>query len=542
MNEAHPIRPALGARPGAWRELAWISILALAVRAIGLGATNLWLDEADSWKVANYPWGGLFGNLQETPAVPLFFILLKVWMGLFGDSEVALRSLSLGLSLALVPVTYQIGVRLLPARDALFGTLLLALSPLHLYFAQEARMYMLLALVTAGCALAYLAWFGVGAAPRGPGTLVLYVLLALLSLFTHYGAALLLAALNLDALIRFARSRGRKLLRDRRLWQWIGAQAAIAAPLALYLTGVDFQGAGASQGWRPAGTVEDALRGLFLFFMEAVHGLYYYAHDLPRAAVDLWSGPQPLLAWRFMELVITQGLTLLALVTILAFPPRAAESRQQAREAGGGSPAIFLYICLLLPLAIGVAAAAESGLHFARYFFFVTPFLYLLLGAGLGRLRASWRTAALVVLLASMVLGTVKHWGVHSRDTDYRSVAKLLERSVRPGDRVYLDPGEAGPAALYYLRDSTIRLTELAPGEWIGERLARDARDDDRRENPRARSQRDWILIDARSELYLASPGRLRRRLGAKPLLQRRFDSGGSAGVLVVALPGSPAS
>ncbi len=153
--------------PAGWAAAALLVLLSLALRSDGIGAPNLWVDEANSWEVARQAPGELLAHLQNSPAVPFHFLLLKLWMTVFGDSEAALRSLSLIASLGLLPVTYAVGRRLLPRRAALLATLLLALSPAHLYFAQEARMYMPLTLLAASCVLAYLTWRD--GAPTVPG-------------------------------------------------------------------------------------------------------------------------------------------------------------------------------------------------------------------------------------------------------------------------------------------------------------------------------------------------------------------------------------
>lgn len=153
--------------------LSSLMLLALVIGVKGIGATNLWLDEANSWRVATLPWSGMLDNLRASPLGPFYFALLKLWVGVFGDSEAALRMPSLLAGVLLVPATYAIGERALSRRAALLGAALVALSPLHLYFSREARMYMPLALLAALCMLAYLRWrtgtFASGASARQGG-------------------------------------------------------------------------------------------------------------------------------------------------------------------------------------------------------------------------------------------------------------------------------------------------------------------------------------------------------------------------------------
>src|SRR5690606_36893138 len=89
--------------------------------------------------------------------------LLKLWATLFGISAAALRAFSALTGLLLVAIIYAIGRRLDAltkdrAAIALTAEWLAALNTFQLYYSQEARMYMLLALAGAGLFWALLTW------------------------------------------------------------------------------------------------------------------------------------------------------------------------------------------------------------------------------------------------------------------------------------------------------------------------------------------------------------------------------------------------
>ncbi len=90
------------------------------------------------------------------PHPPLFAILLRIWMEVFGDSVVAARSLSVLFGVLLLPATFWLGLELFRDRGAaLLLTAVMAASPFHVLFAQEARQYSLwaLAIVASSAAL-----------------------------------------------------------------------------------------------------------------------------------------------------------------------------------------------------------------------------------------------------------------------------------------------------------------------------------------------------------------------------------------------------
>ena len=125
-----------------------LAIVALggALRFYQIGSEGLWLDEAFSVWMSWQPVGKLLGwlvRIDQHP--PLYYLLLHFWMAL-GDDEATVRALSALFGTLTVPVMYLVGRRLADKRVGLLAALILAVSPFHVRFAQEARMYTLLAL------------------------------------------------------------------------------------------------------------------------------------------------------------------------------------------------------------------------------------------------------------------------------------------------------------------------------------------------------------------------------------------------------------
>ncbi|MFN2432559.1 MAG: hypothetical protein ABR599_07055, partial [Gemmatimonadota bacterium] len=185
----------------------------------------------------------------------------------------------------------------------------------------------------------------------------------------------------------------------------------------------------------------------------------------------------------------------------------------------------FLYLALALPLAVGTWISVGQGLHFSRYFLFCSPYLALLLAAGLSRMGSLARAAALGVLLLSMGHGLVRYWSVSDRDSDYRPVGRWLTEHARPGERILAVPADNQVSLRYYLRDTPLESAGLEPDRPLLEQLGGGT------------GPRTWLVIDYRSPLYGASPRRLGEELGREPLRQRRFGKGAGVGVLVLALP-----
>jgi uncharacterized membrane protein len=130
--------------------LGIIVVLCALLRFYHLGAASLWSDEIFSRYYLD-----VFGlhyvltdGLSRETNPPTYYLLLRGWMTLFGDSEAALRSLSSAASILCVPATYLLGLELGGKSRGLAGAFLFALCPASLYFAQETRVYALFMLAS----------------------------------------------------------------------------------------------------------------------------------------------------------------------------------------------------------------------------------------------------------------------------------------------------------------------------------------------------------------------------------------------------------
>lgn len=123
-----------------------IIVVGLILRLIGLNQ-SLWLDEAINVNVAkNLDYVALFTKYSLSDFhPPLYHLLLKFWISIFGTSEVIVRLPSVMLGVGSILVTYSIAKNLFEKKTALIASTLIATAPLHIYYSQEARMYMLAA-------------------------------------------------------------------------------------------------------------------------------------------------------------------------------------------------------------------------------------------------------------------------------------------------------------------------------------------------------------------------------------------------------------
>ena len=126
-----------------------ILLLALGLRLYRLDGQSLWYDEGTSVVLAGRDVAAIVQGAAADIHPPLYYVLLHFWARLFGSSEVAVRLLSAIAGLGVVGAVYLLGRRLFDQQVALVAALLAALSPFLVYYSQEARMYILAALLGA---------------------------------------------------------------------------------------------------------------------------------------------------------------------------------------------------------------------------------------------------------------------------------------------------------------------------------------------------------------------------------------------------------
>ena len=124
-----------------------VIILAFALRIYCLDHQSIWYDEGVSVYFANQGLRDLVAGVSADNHPPLHFFALHLWLKLAGQSEFSVRFLSLISGVLSVPLLFKLGRELFNRRVGLLAAFLLSISPFHVWFSQEARMYTLAALL-----------------------------------------------------------------------------------------------------------------------------------------------------------------------------------------------------------------------------------------------------------------------------------------------------------------------------------------------------------------------------------------------------------
>jgi uncharacterized membrane protein len=158
--------------------LAGILFLALGLRFLHLGSWSFWIDEA--WTIIDAR-----SMTLTSKSYPLFYALERASFEMFGVSHTSARLVPALVGAVSCALLYPWFRRFAGFPGSWVATLLLAVSPWHIYWSQTARHYVLVLLLQTVA----LYFFYVGIVDDKPRRIALSAVLALTAFFTHFSAA-----------------------------------------------------------------------------------------------------------------------------------------------------------------------------------------------------------------------------------------------------------------------------------------------------------------------------------------------------------------
>lgn len=370
-----------------WLALALVASGALAIRLAGLDTEPFWLDEVCTY---NFDAGTLSSVVHSYAAdvhPPLYGLALHLWSSAFGRSEDALRGLSVALSiLGLICVALLV---LHIAGDrwaALAAAVMLAVNPLDIWHARDARMYTLTATLATAAVCVLLLWLerSRSGLPRR-GLVAAYALLATLLLYSHYLGLLLLGAQVLGGLALF--SLHRRWRDSAYLLSAAAAASLLFAPWAAFIFRFrsTLSKVVEKVGWIPLPRLPDVFAYL--------NHEFFLGFATPPGGAASWFP------------VASGGLLAVAAIAALSLGPTAPDSPRRRSHDG---------LALMLWLALGPALTAATVSRVWNPVYFPPRFSLFCLGPGVVALfvmlepvRPPLRTALVASLTALMATGAL---------------------------------------------------------------------------------------------------------------------------------------
>ncbi len=420
------------------RRIAWTAVLllfipflALALRLYRLGAQSLWYDEGVSVYLARMSLSQLTAWTADDIQPPLYYYLLHFWLLLFGQpsSEFVVRFPSLCFGVLIVPLMYRMGRQLCSARAGLLAALLSAISPLYLWYSQEARMYTMLTCLCLLSSYLLLEALERNAPPRPPLWLA-FAAANVAAAYTHYFAFFVMAFQGIYLAAWWWMER-----RERRLL--LQGLAAFAATTLIYLPWVPFMlhryQADVSY-WEGTLKLNEALRKALISF------------SLGETVFEEVG----------VRLAVGYGAIALLALAALAFSRRDAEY-----ETGNTLPSaarlLFLLLYLLLPVVLIITLCYRVPKFSPRYLMLSSPAFILIFAGGLTTLLqqgGGWKRLSAICLLFILTTSAYadynNYFNIHFTKPDFRGAARHIEERIGPDEAIILTSGHFYPVFTYY--------------------------------------------------------------------------------------------
>jgi mannosyltransferase len=395
--------PARVARIPLWLTIGGVLVLLTALSAFMRTrylSGQFWMDEALSVGISSHSLSSIPTVLRHDGSPPLYYLMLHVWMSVFGSSESATHSLSLLFGLLSVPVGAWAAWSLFGRWAAVIAGVLFALNPFITAYSQETRMYTLMAMLGLLASTAFIHAF----IHRRRKYLVLFVICQALMLYTHawgifYGVGAAIAVIP----ICWASDEPRAILKDAAIA--LGAAAVLFVP---WLPTLLYQATHTGSPWDTAPNFGAPVQ----------------------ISRNLMGGDR--------------ATTALVLGASIGLARLFARDRWRSRES------MTVSVLILVPvgtLAAGWLVSRISPAWQYRYFAPILGSLLLLAAWGLSRARGVGLIALLLVVIFWANPGSF----TPQYKSDMRDVAGELGPLLHPGDLVVVGQPEQTPLSWYYL-------------------------------------------------------------------------------------------
>jgi mannosyltransferase len=403
--------------------LLGIVLLGLLLRLWNLTAISLWHDEAFSALLIKYSWSEMMYRIGLDVHPPMYYIFLRIWHYIFGDSLFALRAMSVLFGVGTIIATYYfVNYVFKNKRTALIAALLIAVNPFQVQYVTEARMY------TMGAFFAVCAALTLSAALRNQtqfyaaktnkvlqrklkkSFLIYYALFVVCSsilIYTHYYLLFTVAALGLYAILYCAIHF--RLQFKKYIWVIISGLLILISFLPWLKT--------------------------FMFQYKQVGAGYW----IP--PMDAWSIPGTLwdLLFQFYnrEHWILIVLTLLVIWMIWQLIRKYSETEKWLVLAGflapfGGAMLFFLLAKL---------QHNNSSVYLVRYFIFCSSFYIIIISLFLEKIKIKPIATLLLIALVGVNLYSIWFYWQDLHVADRRGMAaasEFLNANVEPQHKIYV--------------------------------------------------------------------------------------------------------
>jgi uncharacterized membrane protein len=367
---------------------------------------SLWHDEAFSGLLPKYSWKEMLYRIGLDVHPPFYYILLKIWVAIFGNTVFTLRLFSVFFGILAV-ITFYLFLKeaFKSEKLALFSCVLLAFNSFFMQYVIEARMY------TLGTFLILLSSLFLLLALKNKKWKwwLLYALSVSAGIYTHYYIFFSVFAQGLFFIFWIFKEERFNFI------HWLKNRNFQLGSISYLLVAVSY----------------------LPWFKTFFHQLRQVQESYWIPPLNVWSVPVTLYKLttgqgidpaKFGWLLI--GLTIVIIFVLIFFLIRLKENSKW-----------LVFSLFIIPFLSAILFSLKTSIFLDRYFVFIIPFYATLIGATILAIENKLIKNTLIVLT---ILGSLVAFPIRWADLDVKkkpgmaAAADYLNQNVKPGDKIYV--------------------------------------------------------------------------------------------------------
>ena len=383
--------------------LILIFFLGFLVRIYDLTGESIWSDEMVTMSLARLTPVEIIKERASNNHTPLYFLMAHYWAGLVGISAFSLRFLSVVFGVLGMAVLYKLGHLMFNKEVGIMSALILGLSPFHLFYAQDARMYTLMPLFTL-----LSIYFFIKLLERDDlKETIAYILFSSLLMYTHvYGNFIIIAQNVCIFLLYLLSSKPTK----PNLIKWILAQSAL---LLLFLPWVNI-------------LLQQIARVKSDFWLTSPSILSMVS------SIGRYAGSVPV----FLSFFLLVFFAIFNIRPNLKALEESLKTRTwNSRLSQSGNKIFLLLLWLVIPVFVPfIISKLITPIYLTRYTIGASLALYLLVAKGINDIN--YKAVKLLIISLVIILSLANVWQYYKADNKapWKEVAAFVDSNAQPGD------------------------------------------------------------------------------------------------------------
>jgi len=399
------------------RNFILFLILAIGafLRLYNISGKGFWYDETCSLSFTGYDWKDILTHRYMTR--PVYFIILKLWVGLFGSGEFVARLPSVIFGIASIFFIYKVAKSLFDQNVGMLSAFIFSISPFQIYYSRELRNYSLFLLLALFSMFVFIKTLD-----RGKSILYsLYVLINILLVYTHPFGLYIILAQTVYLLIIY-----KKIRLDIR---WFMAQIILILFSLLFLFWLNGRFGHAVNNELDYITLPN-----FRSLLETAEVFSYGGYIQGQGGVGFQVSANRLLIPRILTML---------LCCLFLFGLLGNKNNNSSKSASSSHLDKKLLLFLWLFISIGATylySRLVIPIYLNRYFLAASAAFYILVARGIMLLpRIKYRISAVIVTTVLTIYSLGLLYNPGSRE-DWRKVAYYVKANINQGDTIILVP------------------------------------------------------------------------------------------------------